>query len=90
MQGTLFGIVKFRTPQALSSWSNLLVITSKFQHYKPDGRGDVNNIIVHQNVRLSEVISTNILDSDHLPIMFSILDPVRKREVEKLTDMELF
>jgi hypothetical protein len=43
---------------------------------------------------LSEVIATDILDSDHLPITFSILDPVGTREalhpVEKLRDWELF
>jgi hypothetical protein len=64
-------------------------------HYTPDGRGNVLNIVVHQNIRLSEVIVTDILDSNHLPIMFSILDPVRTREVlgpvEKLIeDWELF
>jgi hypothetical protein len=41
----------------------------------------------------SEVTVTDILDSDHLPIMISILEPVRKREaldlVEKLRDCEL-
>jgi hypothetical protein len=49
-------------------------------HYTPDGRGDVLDIAVHQYFRLSEAILTDILDSDHLPIMFSILDPVRGRE----------
>jgi hypothetical protein len=34
-------------------------------HYITDGRGDVLDIVVHQNVRLSEVIVTNNLDSDH-------------------------
>jgi hypothetical protein len=62
-------------------------------HCTPDGRGDTLDIVVYQNVRLSEVIVSDILDSDHLPIMFSILDPVRTREasvpVEKLTDWEL-
>jgi hypothetical protein len=39
---------------------------------------------------MSEVTVTDILDPDHLPIMFNILDPVRKMETldvaEKLTD----
>jgi hypothetical protein len=48
-------------------------------HCTPDGRGDVLDIVVHQNVRLSEVTVTGIQDSDHVPIMFSILDPVRTR-----------
>jgi hypothetical protein len=63
-------------------------------YYTPDGRDDVLNIVVHRHIRLSEVIVTDVLDSDRLPIMFSILDPVRKREaldpVEKLTDWGLF
>jgi hypothetical protein len=78
-----------------------LFVTSNFEisapqcstHYIPDGRGDILGNILHQNVRLSEVTVTEILDSDHLPITFSILDPVRTREaldpVEKLTDWEL-
>jgi hypothetical protein len=36
--------------------------------------------VVHQHIRLSEVIVTDILDSDHLPITFTFLDPVRMRE----------
>jgi hypothetical protein len=39
------------------------------------------------------IIVADIIDSDHLPIMFSILDPVRTREaldpVEKSADWEL-
>jgi hypothetical protein len=49
-------------------------------HYTSDGRGDVLNITVHQNIRLSEIIVTNILDSDYLPVMSGILDAVRTRE----------
>jgi hypothetical protein len=62
------------------------------KHYTPDGTGDVLDIVVHQNVRLAEIIVTDILDSDQLPIMLSILDSVGKREaldpVEKLTHWE--
>jgi hypothetical protein len=65
-----------------------LIVSSNFEisapqcstHYIPDGRGDVLDIVVHQNVRLSEDVVTNILVSYHLPIMFSILDPVRRRD----------
>lgn len=43
---------------------------------------------------MSEVIVTDILDLDHLPVKFSILDPIRRREalylVEKVTDWKLF
>jgi hypothetical protein len=30
-------------------------------HYTPDGRGDVLNTVIHQNIRLSEVIVNDIL-----------------------------
>jgi hypothetical protein len=36
-------------------------------HYSPAGNGDVLDIVVHQNVRLSEVIVSDVLDSDHFP-----------------------
>jgi hypothetical protein len=49
-------------------------------HCTPDGRGDVLDIVVHQNDRLSEFIVTDVLDSGHLPIMLSILDPVTMKE----------
>jgi hypothetical protein len=49
-------------------------------HYTSDGRDVVLDIVVHQNISLSEVIVMDILDSDHLPIIFNILDPVRMRE----------
>jgi hypothetical protein len=62
--------------------------------HTPDGKGDVLHIVVHENVRLSEVIVTDFLGSDRLPIKFSILDPVRRREaldpVENSTDWEQF
>jgi hypothetical protein len=63
-------------------------------HFIPDGRGDVLDIVVHKDVRLSEVRVLDILDSDHLPIMFCTLDHVKDREIldpaEKLTDWERF
>jgi hypothetical protein len=63
-------------------------------HYTRDGSGHVLDTVVHQNFRLSEFTVTDILDYDHLPIIFIILDSVRIREAldpdEKLTDWELF
>jgi hypothetical protein len=49
-------------------------------HYTPDGRGDALDTVVYQIVRLSEVTVTDILDSDQLPILFRIMDPVRTRK----------
>jgi hypothetical protein len=52
------------------------------------------DIIVHKNIQLSEVIICDILDSDHLPIIFHLLDHVRTRNlsdpVDKFTDLEQF
>jgi hypothetical protein len=39
-------------------------------HYSPAGNADVLDIIVHKNVRLSEVTVSDIMESDHLPITF--------------------
>jgi hypothetical protein len=63
-------------------------------HFVPNGRGDVLDIVVHKDVRLSEVRVLYIMDLDHLPIMFCILDHIKAREilnpVEKFTDWERF
>jgi hypothetical protein len=52
------------------------------------------DIVVHKNVQLPEVIVSNILDSDHLPAVFHLLDHTRTRNllepVEKFTDWEQF
>jgi hypothetical protein len=63
-------------------------------HYSPRGNGDVLDIVVHKNTELSNVIVSDILDSDHLPILFDILDHVRIQNfsapTEKFTDWERF
>jgi hypothetical protein len=63
-------------------------------HYSPAGNGDILNIVVHQNIRLSSVTVSNILDSDHLPILFHILDHVKIRNlsepIENYRDWERF
>jgi hypothetical protein len=41
----------------------------------------VMNILVHQNIRMSNVIVSDTLDSDHLPIVFHILDHVKIRNI---------
>jgi hypothetical protein len=35
------------------------------------------DIVVHKNIRLSNVTVSDIMDSDHLPIIYHILDTVR-------------
>jgi hypothetical protein len=63
-------------------------------HNTDDGRGCVRDIVVHQNFQLLEATVTDILDWDHLSIVFSILGSVGAGEaldpVEILTDWELF
>jgi hypothetical protein len=63
-------------------------------HYSPSGNGDVLDVVVHQNIRVSDVIVSDILDSDHLPVIFHILDHVKIRNLsdptEKFTDWDRF
>ncbi|PNF40098.1 hypothetical protein B7P43_G10711 [Cryptotermes secundus] len=63
-------------------------------HYSPAGNGDVLDIVVHKNIRMSDVIVSDVLDSDHLPIVFHILDHGKIRNlsdpIEKFTDWERF
>jgi hypothetical protein len=54
----------------------------------------VLDIVVHRNIRLSNVIVSDILDSDHFPILFHILDHIKMTKLwettEKFTDWERF
>jgi hypothetical protein len=98
VQNTQFGRVNFE-PLGLNLLK--LFVSSNFEisapecstHSTPDGKGDVLDIVVHQNIRLSEVTATQILDSDQLRIMFIILETVRTRQtldpIEKLMNWEL-
>jgi hypothetical protein len=63
-------------------------------HYSPAGNGDVLDIVVHQNNRVSGTTVSDILDSDHLQIIFHTLDHVKIRNlqkpIEKFTDWDRF
>jgi hypothetical protein len=63
-------------------------------HYTPSGKGDVLDIVLHRNVRISEVKVLEILESDHLPILFHMMDHVSTMEIsapdEIHTDWERF
>jgi hypothetical protein len=50
-------------------------------HYAPAGKGDVLDIVVNKNVQLSEVIISDILDSDHIRIVFHLLEHVTIRNI---------
>jgi hypothetical protein len=49
-------------------------------HYSPAGNGDMLDIVVHKNIRLSHVTVSDILNSDHLPIVIHILDHVSSKK----------
>jgi hypothetical protein len=53
-------------------------------HCSPAGNCDVLNIVVHKNVWLSEVIVSDILGSDHLPIVVQLLDHIRTRNLSDI------
>jgi hypothetical protein len=63
-------------------------------HYSPAGNGDVPDNMVHQNIRLSHVIVSDILNSNHLPVVFHILDHVTTKKLlepfEIITDWKRF
>jgi endonuclease/exonuclease/phosphatase (EEP) superfamily protein YafD len=63
-------------------------------HFVPNRRGDVLDLVFRKVVWLSEVRMLIIMDSDHLSIMFCIMDYIKDREmldpVEKFTDWERF
>jgi hypothetical protein len=54
----------------------------------------VLDIMVQQNIKLSDVIVSDILDSVHLPVIFHILDHVKIKNlsepIEKFKDWDLF
>jgi hypothetical protein len=63
-------------------------------HYSPAENCDVLDIVVHQNISLSDFIVSDILDSDHLPIVYHILYHVKIKNpsepIEKYTDLDRF
>jgi hypothetical protein len=63
-------------------------------HYCPAGNCDVFDIFVHKDIRLSEIIFSGTLDSDHPPIVFHLLHHIRTRKlsdpVDNFRDLERF
>jgi hypothetical protein len=55
-------------------------------HYSPVENGNVLDIVVHNNARLSEIIVSDILDLDRLPNLFHLQDHVRTRTPSDLVD----
>jgi hypothetical protein len=54
----------------------------------------VLDLVVHQNIRVTDVIVPEILDSDNLSVLFHILDHVKiinfSEPIKKFPDWELF
>jgi hypothetical protein len=46
-------------------------------HYSPAGNGNVLHVVVLQNIRQSGIIVSDVLNSDHLTVIFHILEHVR-------------
>jgi hypothetical protein len=63
-------------------------------YYSSAGNGDVLDIVDHKNIRVLDVVVSDILDSDHLPIVFHILDQVKikilSERIEKFTNLDRF
>jgi hypothetical protein len=59
-------------------------------HYSHAENGDVLDIVVHQNIRVSDVTVSDILDCNHFPIVFHVLDHIKIKNIsepiEKFTD----
>jgi hypothetical protein len=52
-------------------------------HYSHAGNSDMLDIVDHKNIRMSDVIFSDILDSDHLSIEFHILEHVKTRNISE-------
>jgi hypothetical protein len=84
------------TRQVRNCCSYLMQVISKFQHHNAHILLTylVLDIVVNKNITLSNVIFSDIPDSDYLPIIFHILDHVRTKNVsapfEKFTDWKRF
>jgi len=95
------GVVKFQTLQMKNYWNYLIKITFKFQHH------NVLLIILLKEMVMSSTlcsvrmfnwqmsfIASDILKSDHLSVIFHVVDHVRAWDfsnyAEKVTDREQF
>jgi hypothetical protein len=63
-----------------------ILVPQCLTHYSPVGNDDVLDNVVHKNIRLSALIVCDILESDHPPIFFHLLDRVRTRNFSDPVD----
>jgi hypothetical protein len=55
--------------------------------YSPAGNDDMLDIVEHKNVWSSEFIVSDTVDSDHLPVVFHLLNHIRTRNLSDLVDI---
>jgi hypothetical protein len=56
-------------------------------YYTPRGNGDVLHVVIHQNIHLPNITVSDVMDSDHLPIFFHILEHVSARNILTLVEI---
>jgi hypothetical protein len=83
------------TPLELFDMNDFKISATQYPtHYSHEGNGDVLDIVVHKNIKVSDVIVSDILYSDHIQIVFHILDHVKIRNfsepIKKFTDWDRF
>jgi hypothetical protein len=63
-----FGVAKFPTLRARNYWiyCNINEFEISAPHYSPARNGDVLDIVVHKNTRLSETVGSHIMVGHHL------------------------
>jgi hypothetical protein len=70
--------------------SEFEISASQCPTHSPAGNGDLLDIVAHQNIRVLDVIVSDILESVHLPVIFHILDhekiKIISEPIEKFTD----
>jgi hypothetical protein len=86
MLNTHFGILQFqpfrRETHGLIGLEQIRNFSTTMPHpLFSCGNCDLLDIVVHQNIRVSDVTVSDILDSDHLPIIFHIVDHVKIRNL---------
>jgi hypothetical protein len=79
---------------ALFGLSEFEILAPQCPTHSPARNGDVLDIVVYQNIRVSDVIVSDILNSDHLPTIFHMLNRVKIRNlsepIENFTDWDRF
>jgi hypothetical protein len=99
MQSTYFGILQFQMFQVRKCYVYLIQSNLKFQHGYVSLTIPLREMVTcwilwSTKISVSDVIVSDTLDTEHLPIVFHILDHVKIRNLsepnEKFTDWDRF